>query len=110
MAKEKVCVTKVTVEYVIKEQVFTVEFDPMKVGSIIFAEQDLQRAVAMQQAIDGKPPGQHDVPATSRIAPKVDGNDTHATTVNVAKSPKREGPSLWWHTNGCHWFHPGDEA
>ena len=103
MAK-KLCVTKVTVQYAIDGKSFTVEFDPMKVGSIFFSTKDKDAAVAAQSPA----PVENPLSAIEAIPPRLNGKLTHARTVKKGRSAKQTGPALWWHTNDCNWFHPGD--
>jgi hypothetical protein len=76
----------------------------MKVGSIFFDEKDKDAALAAQKPT----PVQHPLAAAARIPPTVGTAQTFARTVATGRSSRTEGPALWWHTNECNWFHPGD--
>jgi hypothetical protein len=103
MAK-KLCVIEVIVKYAIDGKSFTVSFDPMEVGAIFFDEKDKNAAIAAQKPT----PVENPLPAAAAIPPKVGAARTFARTVAKGRSKRTSGPALWWHTNECNWFHPGD--
>ena len=104
----KLCVTKVTVEYAIDGKSFTVQLDPMKVGSVFFSDED-KNAAKQKQTVDNnnKEPVEHFPKASGRMPAKVGNDLTHATTVGTGTSSADTGPALWWRTDDGVWFHPG---
>ena len=107
----KVCVKRVTVDYVANGRSFRLEFtDPMKIGSIVLSEVDLARAQAMQTALAAQP-GSGVRPVVSKdvsafeTPPGDDGVLIRETTTVISTDPET-GPSVWWHNTGCFWTHP----
>jgi hypothetical protein len=112
----KVCVKRVTVDYVAGGKPFRIEFtNPMDIGSLVFNRDDLDRAQAKQNelaAVAGS-----SVPSVTKrrfkeFGPFPDTGGSGSITElepNEAMDLSEEGPSLWWHRTSCLWFHPEQE-
>lgn len=114
---DRVCVKRVVIDYVAEGRAFTIELDPMEIGSIVFNPVDLKRAQDMQNELakdagSGVPPVQ-DPPATFRkFGPQPVGIGVikmDERTNNPGVDLSNTGPSLWWHQNACTWRHPDVE-
>lgn len=109
----KVCVTRITVDYVINGKSFMMVFsDPMSISSIVLDRADLKRAMEMQN-IEAKKPNSK-VPAVTTRAFKPEKTGSQAAGITIVettsgKVAKVSGPSLWWHS-GCRWSHPQGET
>jgi hypothetical protein len=121
MAKTRVCVTKITLEYVAGGKVFAVDLDPMEVSAIFFDDPampgpgrlDMEAAQAAQneRAKAGQPDArpvratffQPDRPLQDQQLGNLGGARSRQVGT-VTTDPG--GPSLWWHTLFCAWFHP----
>jgi hypothetical protein len=114
----KVCVKRVVIDYVAEGRAFTIELDPMMIGSIVFDPVDLQRAQEKQNELakvpDSGVPAVKEPPDTFlKFGPipasrGVKTMDELTDTAGVDLS--EEGPSLWWHTNNCIWLHPAGQG
>jgi hypothetical protein len=116
----EVHVTRVTVEYEVAGKSFTVEFEPGQIASIFFNEDDRRAAQEKQneraQAGKGRAVVENEfaadqpVPAmvgTERTGAKGKQRGTAATARTAVTTAAATAVPLWWHTNGCSWFHPG---
>jgi hypothetical protein len=101
-------VTRVTVEYKIGNELVTVEFDPMKVQSIVFDQTFKERAVRAKAAGPGtkETGGFH---AEGGIPRRVENEPTHVHTAN-GRSNMSSTAALWWVNDEGVWFHPEDQS
>ncbi|MFN0182081.1 MAG: hypothetical protein ACKVZ0_25030 [Gemmatimonadales bacterium] len=118
MANSRVCVTRITVEYVVGRKVFSVDLKPMEVSSIFFDKEDRRGAggldlLAAQDAQRARPGArkvdeQEFIPERRLQDQAKLRRDLGSTTSwEIGTVPSQpSGPSLWWHTKSCAWFHP----
>lgn len=114
----KVCVKRVVVDYVAEGRAFTIELDPMAIGSIVFSPADLKRATDMQNELakvaGSGVPAVKDPPDTflkfGPIPPSRGVTHFHERTDASGEDLSDEGPALWWHLNTCTWFHPAEQG
>lgn len=121
MAEARLCVTKITLEYVLDRKAFTIQLDPMETAAIFFDQpakegaggRDMAAAQAKQTELFGAgTPGVRPVTELP-VNPRVPLQDqalaglVGAKTVDVREAPGDPGgPTLWWHSGACRWFHP----
>ena len=112
----RVFVQRVIVEYMSDDRLFTVEFDPNKVGSIFFNKDDVRRAQKAQTepVPQEAPEGVAIVPLKGGLTLASQGDLAEMGVKSEAESKEPEqpatlsGPELWWHTNACTFFHPNE--
>lgn len=107
MAEATPCVRRVTVEYWSGGKIFTVEFDPMKIGAIFFNEAEVIAAQEKQRERTKKSPVIKPFKPHMKLQEQGFGELVGAKTIKEVdgQAARPPGPSLWWHVNACTWFH-----
>lgn len=105
----KMCVTRITVDYVVDGKLFSVNFPPREIASIFFSAPNSGRG---KEDMDKAKPGNA---REAAFRPGLRLQDQEGIKGLLAGITSQEintglgnpsGPVMWWHTGECNWFHP----